>query len=152
MSSNEVKNECSSLSHIPRCYWVTSYLSHTETTDFWSESVQFSTESIQDSPIYGRVIKNGPIFGRVNRVKLPHGLGRMTEVGRSNVYTPVPVIRSHPSGKISGGKMSPKLVFRWKIVSSGEKNSFHRMTGTGVFSTCDFTSVTYVTLWHNIAI
>ena len=82
MSSNEVKNECSSLSHIPRCYWVTSYLSHTETTDFWSESVQFSTESIQDSPIYGRVIKNGPIFGRVNRVKLPHGLGRMTEVGR----------------------------------------------------------------------
>ena len=62
----------------------TSYLSQTETTDFRSGSVQFTAESTKKSPIYDRVNQNSPIFGRVNRVRLSHGFGRMSEVGRLN--------------------------------------------------------------------
>ena len=64
--------------------------------------------------------------------------------------TPVPVIRSHSSGEISGGKMCPKLVFRWKFAKSGGKKSFHRMTGTGVYKRmhlqCDMTCGYYQVL------
>ena len=50
--------------------YKTSYLSHTESTDFRSGSVQFTAESTKKSPIYDRVNQNSPIYSRDFRMDL----------------------------------------------------------------------------------